>query len=138
MQERHTFRSAINQWLQALWVFWIDHSNQCRVDPSASFNTVKPTHNHFELHVIILILVLNLSYVRRNFNTFDALLDEGCGDFGLWLAYVRLAEQKLTVQVGDIDGICTKSDTTAKPSGQSIHTHVDDMNILEPRQGEVL
>jgi len=56
-----------------------------------------------------------------DFDTFNSLLDELGGDFGLGLAYVCLAEEELAVEVGDVDCI-----------------HVDDVDVFESRQGEVL
>jgi hypothetical protein len=70
----HTLRTTINQWLQGLEVILIHHSHERSIDPSTSFHTVEPADHHLELHVVILILVLDLAVERRYFDSFDSLL----------------------------------------------------------------
>jgi len=101
-----TFSTAINKWLQAFDVVIVYHSDQRRVYPSSGLNTVKSTDNNVELHVIVLIFILDLAYKRRDLDTPHSLLDEPCCCFGFGLTHVCLTEKELSVQVGDIDCVC--------------------------------
>jgi hypothetical protein len=74
--------AAVDQGLQAVKVVTVDHADQSSVDPSSCFNAVEPTDNKVELHIVILVLVLNLAAVWCNLDSFDAALDEACSHIG--------------------------------------------------------
>lgn len=70
MQERNndmnrTLGSAIDEWLQTFWVFGINEVDERGIDPATSFDRVETTYNKIELHVIVIVLVLNFSKVSR-------------------------------------------------------------------------
>jgi len=92
----------------------VDHLDQGCIDPSSRFNTVQPTDDHFELHVVVFILVLDFTVIRRDLDPFDTRLHEGCSHFCFRFADVSLSKEELTVQVRDIDGV-----------------HVYDVDVLE-------
>ena len=62
-QSDATFRSTVNEWLQTLGVFWVYHVDEGRVNPSPRLNRVKTTDDEVELHVVVLVLVLDLAKV---------------------------------------------------------------------------
>jgi len=100
-----TFSAAIHKRLQTSLVIHIHHAHKCRIDPPPGFDTVESTDDNVELHVVVLILVLDLANKRCDFDTFDTLLNEPRRGFGFRLANVGLTEEKLSVQVRDIDCI---------------------------------
>lgn len=59
----NTFSSAIDQWFQALWVLWIYQIDQSRVDPSTCFDGIQAANDEVELHIVVIIFILDLSIV---------------------------------------------------------------------------
>lgn len=49
---------------------------------------------------------MDAAVVRRDGDAFDAAFHKFGGDFGLVLAHVVFAEEKLPVEVGYVNGIC--------------------------------
>lgn len=99
------FGATVNQGLQGLGSI-TDESHQGRIDPSPCLDTVQTANDQLELHVEVVILVLDFAGVRRNRDALDAALHESCRDVGLGFADVGFAEEKLAVEVRNIDGIC--------------------------------
>jgi hypothetical protein len=58
-----TFRSAINEGLQAFWILGVDHVHESGIDPSPCLYRVKTTNNEVELHVVVFALVLNFPII---------------------------------------------------------------------------
>ena len=100
-----TFGSTVDQRFQALWVLWINHADQCGVDPAASLDTIETTNNNLELHVVILILILNFANVGRDFDSLDSLLDKSSGNLCFRLAYVSLTKKKLSVEIRNVNSV---------------------------------
>jgi hypothetical protein len=113
----HTFSASIDQRLQAFRVFHIHQIYQSRVDPSPSFDAVQTANNNIELHVEVIVLVLNLAIVRCDRDPLDSLFNESSCDFSFRLSNVCLAEEELAVEVADIDCV-----------------HIYDMNVPEATQ----
>lgn len=133
-----TLSTTIYQRLETLRVLIINHSNKCGVDPAPSFNTIKPTDNEFELHVVVLVFVLYLTIVGRNLDSFDSLLDESGGAFGFGFSHVSLAEEELAVKIRDVNRIWQE---VGKIEGVVLYeklTHINDMDIFETRKCQVL
>jgi hypothetical protein len=105
---RNTFSSAVNQRLQTLGVFHVNHSDQGGVNPAASLDAVKAANDDLELHIVVLILILDLADEGSNFDTLNSLFHKGSSDFGLGLADISLAKEKLSVKIGDVNGICSQ------------------------------
>jgi hypothetical protein len=102
-----TFGTAVDQGLQAVGVVLIQHANQSSVDPSSRFDAVEPADNKVELHIVILVLVLDLSAVWCDFDSSNAALDEACSHIGFVGSNIGLAEEELAVQVGYVDRVCS-------------------------------
>jgi len=100
-----TFGASINQRLQAVWVFFINQSNQCSINPSPSLNTVQSANDNVELHVEIVVLVLNLTVVWCDINALDSPFHESSSTFGFRFSNIAMAEKELTVKVRDVDGV---------------------------------
>ena len=58
-----TFRAAVDERFQALRIFWVDEVYECCVDPSPCFYRVQATNYEVELHVVVIILVLDFAVV---------------------------------------------------------------------------
>jgi len=58
-----------------------------------------------ELHVVVLVFVLDLAAVRRDLDTFDALLYELSGNLSFWPTDICLSEEELPVEIRYIDSI---------------------------------
>eukprot|EP00966_Prymnesium_polylepis_P038144 884220-Prymnesium_polylepis.1 len=83
----------------------VDKRADHRVEPAARLDRVEAHHDDLELLVPRLVLVLDRAEVRRHRDARDALHHKlGC-DRRLGPADVLLAEEKLPVEVGDIDGV---------------------------------
>jgi len=104
---KNTFSSAIDQRLQALWIFHVNHSDQGSVNPAASLDAVKAADNDLELHVVVLIFILDLANEGSYFDTLDSLFHKGSSDFSFGLANISLAKEKLSVEIRDINSICS-------------------------------
>lgn len=103
---RRTFSSTINQRLQAFRLLRFNHCDQGRVDPSASFNAVKATDDYLELHVVVFVLILDFAHIGRDLDAFHTFFNESSSNLSLWLTNICLAEEELTVQVGNVNGVC--------------------------------
>jgi hypothetical protein len=106
LKKKNTFCTAINEWLETLWVIWVNHSHKSRVYPSSSLNTIETTDDYLELHVIVLIQVLDFSNIWSDFDAFNALFYKSSRHLCFRLPYVRLTEEKLPIQVRDINCVC--------------------------------
>ena len=100
-----TFRAAIHERLHAPDILHIHHTAQLVVDPPARLDAVKPAHNNVELHVIIIVLVLDLAAIRGDGHAAHSLLHEASCDLGFRLTNIGVAEEELSVEVGDVDGV---------------------------------
>ena len=56
----HTLCATVNKRLQALRVLGINQVHQCCVHPSTRFYGVEATNDEIELHVEVVVLVLDL------------------------------------------------------------------------------
>ena len=65
---QRTFSATVNQWFETLWILRVDEIDECGVDPSTGFNRVQTADDNVELHVIVVILVLNLAKVSSKPN----------------------------------------------------------------------
>ena len=132
-----TFGPAVDERLQRVGRLVVDHVHQHRVDPSAGLDAVHAAHDDLELHVKVLVKVLDPAVVRRDAHPADPLLDERRCHLGLELAHVSLAEEELPVEVGDVDRVCIAvvlSDRgvgLTKKGWMEGPTHVDDVNVFE-------
>jgi hypothetical protein len=115
------FGTAVYQGFVAVFNVLVDHVDEGCVDPPAGFDTVQAADDELKLHVKVLVKVLDHLVVRGDLDAFYSPLDESGGNFGLVTPYILCSEEKLAVQIGDIDGV-----------------HVDDMNFLETREGKIL
>lgn len=100
-----TLGAPIHKRLQTLHVVHVHHFAEFVVDPAAGFNAVEPANHNVELHVIIVVLVLNLATIGRDGDAANALLDEPSSYLGFWLTDIALSEEELTVEVGNINSI---------------------------------
>ena len=85
---KYTFCSAIDERLQTFWILEINHSDQGRVNPSSGFDAIKTTDDDLELHVVIFVFVLNLSYIGSDLNSLDSSFYKGSSNLSFGLAYV--------------------------------------------------
>lgn len=82
------FGAAVDEGFVAVFYHLVNHVDEGGVDPAAGFDAVEAADDDLELHVEILVKVLDFAVVWGDFDAFDALLDEGGGDFGFELADV--------------------------------------------------
>ena len=61
-----------------------------------------------------LVKVLDAVIVRGDADAGHTALDEAGGYFGLVAANVRLAEEELTIEVGDVDCVCRRQVSVSK------------------------
>ena len=92
MGGHHTFSTTIDQWLQALGILHVNHADKSRINPSSGLDAVETADDNLELHIVILVFVLNLAHIWCNLDAFHSLLYESCSNFGLGLPNVRLPE----------------------------------------------
>jgi hypothetical protein len=78
-----TFGSSINQWLKAVFIFWVNQVDKCGVDPSPGLNAVQATNDYVELHVKIVVLVLDLAIMGRDRASLHPLFHESRRTFRL-------------------------------------------------------
>lgn len=62
-----TFCAAVNERFQTLWVLRINQVYERRVDPPTRLHRVEATNHEIELHVIVVVFVLNLSKVAASY-----------------------------------------------------------------------
>ena len=58
-----TFCASIDEGLQTLRLFWVYHVDEGCIDPATGFDGIEATDDKVELHVILFVLVLDLSEV---------------------------------------------------------------------------
>lgn len=109
-----TFGASVHQRLQRFWVVHVDHADESGVDPAPRLDAVESADDDLELHVEILVLVLDLAVERGDLDIFASFHHAGCSHLGFRFTNVVFSEEELTVQVGDVNGV-----------------HVDDMYVLE-------
>lgn len=63
--DMRTFCTTINQRLETLWILWIYQVYESRINPSSSFHRIETANDQVKLHVVIVILVLDLSIVSE-------------------------------------------------------------------------
>lgn len=98
--------AAVDERLDAVRVARLfGHGDEHGVDPAASLDAVEAADDELELAVEGLVKVLDARVVRCDGDALDAVLDKLGRYFGLVLAHVCLAEEELSVQVGDVNGI---------------------------------
>mmetsp|Transcript_3765 Transcript_3765/g.9487 ORF Transcript_3765/g.9487 Transcript_3765/m.9487 type:complete len:247 (+) Transcript_3765:1032-1772(+) len=91
------------------------------IHPPACLERVQPHDDDLKLLVELRLLVLDLCEVGRDVRAKHSVVDEFGGDLGLGAPHVRLAEEELPVQVGELDRV-----------------HVDDVKVEEAHHGQVL
>lgn len=70
--KKKTFSSAVNQWFQTLGFLRIYEIYEHSIDPTSCFYRIESADDDIELHVVLVIFVLNLSIktvpsvIRRN------------------------------------------------------------------------
>lgn len=84
-------------------------TNKLGIYPSTGLDAVQPADDELELHVEVVVKVLDAAVVRGDADAVDALLDETGGDLGLVLSHVGFAEKELAVEVGNVDCVCGPS-----------------------------
>lgn len=100
------FGAAVDERLERVRVVHVNHVAQLGVYPPAGLDAVQPADDKLELHIEVVVKLLDAAVMRRDLNVLYPLLDKAGGDFCLVLSNIILAEQKLPVQVGNIYGIC--------------------------------
>lgn len=95
--------------------------NEHAVDPAPRHHGVQAADDEMELPIEVLVHVLYLAVVGRDAARGHPLVDELGRHLRLGAVHVPLAEQKLPVQVGQINGV-----------------HVDDVHVAEAHHGQVL
>lgn len=63
MKARHTFRASVDQRLQALRVLLVHQPDQGRAHPPPRVDRIESADDHVELHVVVVVLVLDLAVV---------------------------------------------------------------------------
>lgn len=77
------FGATVDQRLEGLWVLHVHHVDERGVDPATRLDAVQAADDQLELHVVLLVLVLDLAVVGGDFDSRDAALDERSGNLGL-------------------------------------------------------
>lgn len=121
-----TFGAAVNQRnhggiVQHLILVVRQKRNKHAVDPSARNHRVETADHQVKLPVKIFAFILDLTVVRRDPARGHTFVDEFGRDLRFGTVDVLLAEQKLSVQVGQVYGV-----------------HVDYVHVAEPHHGQVL
>lgn len=104
-----TFCASVYQRLHGVCVVRIYHAAQGSIDPPSCLDAVQAAHHDGELHVEILVEVLDLVVVRCDLDALHPLLHKLGSHLGLGLAHVVFPEKELSVQVRDVDGVCRAS-----------------------------
>lgn len=100
-----TFGAPVHERLHAPDVLHVHHTTQLVVDPPACLDAVKPANNNVKLHIIIVVLVLNLAAIGCDGDAANSLFHEASCDLGFGLSDVAVAEEELSVEVGDVNGV---------------------------------
>lgn len=103
-----SFGATVYQRLQRVLILHIHHIHKLCINPSSCFNAVKPADNDSKLHIEVFVFVLYFAVVRCNFDPFYSSLHEFGSSLRFRLPYISLAEEKLAIEVGDVDGVCDK------------------------------
>lgn len=99
-------RAAIYEWLNVVRILRIfGNGHEHGVNPTSRLDAVESTDNKLKLLVKVLIKVLDATIVGGDADTLDTLFHKLCCDLGFVLADIRLTEEELPVQVGDVDGV---------------------------------
>ena len=61
--EAKTFCPAVNQWLHTLWILRIHEIYERCIDPTSRFYRIETADNEIELHVVVVIFILDLSVI---------------------------------------------------------------------------
>lgn len=61
--ETRTFRPTIYQWFQTFRFFGVDEVDEGSVHPSTRFDGVQTAYDEVELHVIVIVLILDLAEI---------------------------------------------------------------------------
>jgi len=126
-RRQRTFSAPIDKRLEGLRVLRVNHVNECRIDPPASFNGVQPANDEIKLHVVVLIFVLNLAKVSERAQSFgwwlapknsggrcclrshsdarNALHNELCSDCRLRLSNVLLPDGRRWILIANVRGL---------------------------------
>lgn len=111
-----TFSATINEWLETIGILVINHVDQGCIDPSTGLDAVQTTYDNLELHVEVFVEVLNSTVMGSNLDAFDPSLYESSCHLGFGLPNIRLSEEELAIEVGDIDRVCGLIRTSYMPS----------------------
>jgi hypothetical protein len=100
--------ATVNKRLDSVWVILCVLSDRHKhgVDPSSGLNRVQTAYNELKLLVEGIVKVLNGDVVGCDANASDTTLDEASGDFGFVGSDIRLTEEKLAVQIGNVNCVC--------------------------------
>lgn len=97
--------AAVDERFHTIRVFGVYHIDKGGVDPSTCLDAVQSAYDNLKLQVEIFVEVLYLAVIGRDLDTFHPPLDELGSYFGFEFPYVRMAEEKLAVKVGNVDRI---------------------------------
>lgn len=61
-----TFSAAIDQRLETFWDLWVDEVDESGAHPPASVDRVQSADDEIELHVVVVIFILNLAMVAES------------------------------------------------------------------------
>ena len=60
-----TFSSSVNHGLEAFWILWVNEVDKSCVYPAPSFYGIKTADNEVELHIVVVIFILNLPEITE-------------------------------------------------------------------------
>ena len=86
----YTFRASVDQWLETLHVVMVNYAHERSVDPTPRLDTVQTTNYQFELHIVVLVFILDFSIIGSNLHAFDPLLNKSSCHFRFRLSYISL------------------------------------------------
>ena len=101
-----TLRPAVDERLHALWVVLVDELHELCIDPPPRLDAVEPADDEVELHVVLVVLVLDLAKVRGDLASGDASHDELCCRDGFWASDILVAVGAYRMSVSGLDGAC--------------------------------
>lgn len=114
----HRYHRRLIEHIRGLVV--LQQAEQQAVHPASRQNRVQTAHDQIELTIEVDVHVLDAFAVRDHVTVRQAFAYELGGTFGFRTTYVGLAKQKLSIEIGQVDGV-----------------HVDDVNVREAHVGEV-
>ncbi len=77
--EANTFCSAVNQWLHTFRILRIHEIYERCIDPTSCFYRIETADDEIELHVVVVVFVLNFSMITFPVSFGEWSLGEGGG-----------------------------------------------------------